>query len=117
MKSKEKPIKPGNEISEKIIELLKKRQGDETLYSFSNHIGMQQGTLRRKLENPNGWNEVNYINKILEFFNISYDTLFHRSNLSGQDLKIIEMLENENSKLIELNNNINMILESIKKIN
>ena len=53
MKSKEKPIKPGNEISEKIIELLKKRQGDETLYSFSNHIGMQQGTLRRKLENPN----------------------------------------------------------------
>ena len=117
MRPKDKQINPGNDISEQILNLLKRNQGDETLYSLSKHIGMQQGTLRRKLENPNGWNEINYINKILEFFNISYDALFYRSNVSGQDLKIIETLENEISELIELNNNNNMILESIKRLN
>ncbi|MBK7253799.1 MAG: hypothetical protein IPI04_07745 [Ignavibacteria bacterium] len=76
MRPKEKQIIPGNDISKKIIDLLKLKQGDDTLYSLSNHIGMQQGTLRRKLENPNGWNEIKYIQGILEFFSLSFRTLF-----------------------------------------
>jgi hypothetical protein len=76
MRKKDKPLEITNKHSQKIIDLLYNKQGDDTLYYISKEIDMQQGSFRRKLENPKGWSEVHIINGILEFFNISYDELF-----------------------------------------
>ncbi|MFC2093025.1 hypothetical protein ACFLSV_03910 [Bacteroidota bacterium] len=55
MKKKAKPLEITNSYSKKIFDLLLQKQGDDKLYYVSNEIGMQQGSFRRKLENPKGW--------------------------------------------------------------
>lgn len=117
MRPKDKQINPGNDISEQILNLLKRNQGDETLYSLSKHIGMQQGTLRRKLENPNGWNEIKYINGIIDFFNISYNVLFHRSSIIDSEKEIFKMYEIQYDKLVDSNIHLKNLLNEIRNVN
>lgn len=117
MRPKDKQIVPGNDISKHILNLLKRNQGDETLYSLSKHIGMQQGTLRRKLENPNGWNEIKYINGILDFFNISYNVLFHRSSIIDSEKEIFKMYEIQYDKLVDSNIHLKNLLNEIRNVN
>ncbi len=80
MRDKTSQIEPGTEISKMILALLKKKQGDETLYELSKATGMQQGTLRRKLENRNGWNEIDFLNRLLKYLGVTYETLFMSSS-------------------------------------
>jgi len=87
MRKKEKPLEITNKYSQKIIDLLLQKQGDDKLYYISKGIDMQQGSFRRKLENPNGWSEIHVINGVLEYFNISYDELFRGRNPDNSDLK------------------------------
>ena len=99
MRKKEKPITPGNNISKIIIELLKQKQGDTSLYNISKSIGMQQGTLRRKLENPTGWREIELINNLLNYFNVSYNKIFDNSETINSDVKYMAKLEEEIERL------------------
>ncbi|MFZ1462004.1 MAG: hypothetical protein WAU38_14515 [Ignavibacteria bacterium] len=116
MRPKEKQIIPFNDISKKIIDLLKLKQGDDTLYSLSNHIGMQQGTLRRKLENPNGWNEIKYIQGILEFFSLSFRTLFTSEKPSGNEKTLNEFLSDNFDTMYLQIHDLNKLLDEIRKI-
>lgn len=127
MRPKDKEIVPGNDISRIILINLKRKQGDETLYALSQHMGMQQGTLRRKLENPNGWKEINYINSILDFFHMHYDELFNQQIPPGSEKSINDLFEENlnflreqvsyNNKLLAEINNIfgKKIIEMAKK--
>jgi len=92
MREKESQIEPGTDIGKKVLELLKKRQGDETLYELSKATGMQQGTLRRKLENPNGWNEIDFINRLLKYLGVTYETLFMSSPIEETDSDLREVV-------------------------
>ena len=78
---------------------------------------MQQGTLRRKLENPNGWNEIKYINGIIDFFNISYNVLFHRSSIIDSEKEIFKMYEIQYDKLVDSNIHLKNLLDEIRNVN
>jgi len=101
MREKESQIEPGTDIGKKILELLKKRQGDETLYELSKATGMQQGTLRRKLENPNGWNEIDFLNSLLKYLGVTYETLFMSSSKveADSDLRKVATLFDRQSDM------------------
>lgn len=110
MRKKEKPLEITNKYSQKILDLLLQKQGDDTLYYISKGIDMQQGSFRRKLENPNGWSEIHIINGILDYFNISYDELFRGINQDDTDLK------GENNNLKEIIRKQNELIDTYKRV-
>lgn len=110
MKEKEKPLEITNKYSQKIIDLLLQKQGDDKLYYISKGIDMQQGSFRRKLENPNGWSEIHVINGVLDYFNISYDELFKGRNPDDTDLK--EKINN----LKEIIRKQNDLIDTFKRV-
>jgi hypothetical protein len=110
MREKEKPLEITNKYSQKIINLLLRKQSDDKLYYISKSIDMQQGTFRRKLENPNGWSEIHVINGVLDYFNISYDELFKGRNPDDTDLK--EKINN----LKEIIRKQNDLIDTFKRV-
>jgi len=120
MRKKDNPIVPGNDISKKILELLKKKQGDTSLYNLSKYIGMQQGTLRRKLENPTGWKEIDLINNLLNYFSAGYNKIFNPSEMNNSDIKYMAMLEGENERLnniiSEMESKLNILVKEFYEI-
>ena len=120
MRKKDNPIVPKNDISKKILELLKHKQGDTSLYNLSKFIGMQQGTLRRKLENPTGWREIDFINSLLNYFNVGYNKIFNPSEMNNSDIKYMAMLEGENERLnniiSEMESKLEIVVEEFKEM-
>ena len=110
MREKEKPLEITNKYSQKIIDLLLQKQGDDKLYYISKGIDMQQGSFRCKLENPNGWSEIHVINGVLDYFNISYDELFKGRNPDDTDLK--EKINN----LKEIIRKQNDLIDTFKRV-
>jgi len=68
MRKKDKPLDTTNNFSIKIIDLLLQKQGNDKLYFISKEIDMQQGSFRRKLENPNGWSEITSDKRFVRLF-------------------------------------------------
>ena len=110
MRKKDKPLDTTNNFSIKIIDLLLQKQGNDKLYFISKEIDMQQGSFRRKLENPNGWSEIRVINGLLDYFNITYDELFRDSNPEEQDTR--EKI-NRLTKIIDKQNEL---IETFKRV-
>ncbi len=110
MRKKDKPLDTTNNFSIKIIDLLLQKQGNDKLYFISKEIDMQQGSFRRKLENPNGWSEIRVINGLLDYFNITYDELFRDSNPEEQDAR--EKI-NRLTKIIDKQNEL---IETFKRV-
>lgn len=122
MREKESQIEPGTDIGKKILELLKKKQGDETLYELSKATGMQQGTLRRKLENPNGWNEIDFLNRLLKYLGVTYETLFMSSSNEETDsdlrkvARLIDRQSDMNSEYEKLMRFVLVIENALEKL-
>lgn len=116
MRKKDKPIIPGCEISDKILSLLKKKQGDDTLYSIAKEIGVQQGTLRRKLENPNGWSEVKIINNLLKFFGENYEYVFNNSSEKFTMTDLIKIHRKQKEELEYLTKKNESLLKKIESV-
>ena len=110
MREKEKPLEITNKYSQKILDLLLQKQSDDKLYYISKGIDMQQGSFRRKLENPNGWSEIHIINGVLDYFNISYDELFRGRNPDDTDVK------EEIINLKEIIKKQNEIIDTFKRV-
>ena len=110
MRKKEKPLEITNKYSQKIIDLLLQKQGDDKLYYISKGIDMQQGSFRRKLENPNGWSEIHVINGVLDYFNISYDELFKSRNPDDTNFK------EEINNLKEIIRKQNDLIDTFKRV-
>ena len=110
MRKKAKPLDTTNNYSTKIIDLLLQKQGDDKLYYVSNEIGMQQGSFRRKLENPKGWSQIRVINGLLDYFNITYNELFRDSNPEEKDVR------EEINRLTKIIDKQNELIETFKKI-
>ena len=110
MRKKDKPLDTTNNYSTKIIDLLLQKQGDDTLYYISKEIDMQQGSFRRKLENPSGWSEIRVINGLLDYFNITYNELFRDSNPEEKDVR------EEINRLTKIIDKQNKLIETFKKV-
>jgi len=110
MRKKDKPLDTTNNYSTKIIDLLLQKQGDDTLYYISKEIDMQQGSFRRKLENPKGWSEIRVINGLLDYFNITYNELFRDSNPEEKDVR------EEINRLTKIIDKQNELIETFKKV-
>jgi hypothetical protein len=110
MRKKDKPLDTTNNYSKKIIDLLLQKQGDDTLYYISKEIEMQQGSFRRKLENPSGWSEIRVINGLLDYFNITYDELFRELNPEEKDAR------EEINRLAKIIDKQNELIETFKKV-
>jgi hypothetical protein len=110
MREKEKPLEITNKYSQKIVDLLLQKQGDDKLYYISKGIDMQQGSFRRKLENPNGWSGIHVINGVLDYLDISYDELFRGRNPDDTDLK------EEINNLKEIIRKQNDLIDTFKRV-
>ena len=110
MRKKEKPLEITNKYSQKIVDLLLQKQGDDRLYYISKGIDMQQGSFRRKLENPNGWSEIHVINGVLDYFNISYDEFFRGRNPDDTDFN------EEINNLKEIIRKQNDLIDTFKRV-
>ena len=110
MKKKDKPLEITNNYSKKIFDLLLQKQGDDKLYFLSNEIKMQQGSFRRKLENPRGWSEIRVINGLLDYFNVTYDELFRDSTSEEKDAR------EEIHRLTKIIDKQNELIETFKRV-
>ncbi len=76
MRKKVKKLVLTDATSQRVMDLLVMRNGDDTLYDLCNYIGFDPASFRRKLEREDGWKEIGHINGILDYLGLSYEVVF-----------------------------------------
>ena len=71
---------------------------------------MQQGSFRRKLENPKGWSQIRVINSLLDYFKITYDEQFRGLYPEEKDVR------EEINRLTKIIDKQNELIETFKRV-
>ena len=111
MRKKSTKLKLTDSHSRKVVELLLMRNGDDTLYDLCQYSNLDPASFRRKLEKENGWKEIEHINGILDYFQLSYEAVFRNEKYDW--VKQVNILKEEIKKKDDIINTLREAMATI----
>ena len=113
MKHKNTPLVPGNNISKRIILILKKRFDTDKLYRLCMDLGFNQGGFRSSLESVDAFKQAARLDKISKYFDVSLQWLLY-GDKSGVKIKNLVSISNLEQEIINLRKENSELREFIK---